>query len=164
MKDSSAPEFSKNIFSLIKILNGQVWIEKTDFFSTSLAWIPISKNSVQNSGRRGNYVWFQLNFSLFLIAGISPRSYVDVNKYQEKTDEIGRKLFNLSNYSILDVAKLVYGKIIESLPQTIVFYALYGLWVLFVALISWIFNFQTQDMLDNIILYIWNQFIDAISN
>ena len=99
-----------------------------------------------------------------MIAGISPRSYVDVNKYQEKTDEIGRKLFNLASYSIQDVAKLVYGKIIESLPQTIVFYALYGLWVLFVALISWIFNFQTQDMLDNIILYIWNQFIDAISN
>ena len=83
---------------------------------------------------------------------------------QEKSDEIGRTLFNLSNYSFQDVARLVYGRIIESLPQAIVFYALYGLWVLFVALISWIFNFQPQDMLDNIILYIWNQFIDAISN
>ena len=112
----------------------------------------------------GEAIMASTNVSLFLIAGISPKSYSDVNKYQEKTDEIGRKLFNLSNYSIQDVARLVYGKIIESLPQTIVFYALYGLWVLFVALISWIFNFQTQDMLDNIILYIWNQFIDAISN
>ena len=107
--------------------------------------------------------WSNVTLS-FLIAGISPRSYSDINKYQEKTDEIGKKLFNLSNHSIQDVARLVYGKIIESLPQTIVFYALYGLWVLFVALISWIFNFQTQDMLDNIILYVWNQFIDAISN
>ena len=114
--------------------------------------------------RSEKQLWLQLMFLFFLIAGISPRSYSDVNKYQEKTDEIGRKLFNLSNYSIQDVGKLVYGKIIESLPQTIVFYALYGLWVLFVALISWIFNFQTQDMLDNIILYIWNQFIDAISS
>ena len=114
--------------------------------------------------RSEKQLWLQLMFLFFSIAGISPRSYSDVNKYQEKTDEIGRKLFNLASYSIQDVAKLVYGKIIESLPQTIVFYALYGLWVLFVALISWIFNFQTQDMLDNIILYIWNQFIDAISN
>ena len=112
----------------------------------------------------GEAIMASTNISLFLIAGISPRSYSDVNKYQEKTDEIGRKLFNLSNYSIQDVARLVYGRIIESLPQAIVFYALYGLWVLFVALISWIFNFQPQDMLDNIILYIWNQFIDAISN
>ena len=112
----------------------------------------------------GEAIMASTNVSLFLIAGISPRSYSDVNKYQEKTDEIGRKLFNLSNYSIQDVARLVYGRIIESLPQAIVFYALYGLWVLFVALISWIFNFQPQDMLDNIILYIWNQFIDAISN
>ena len=109
------------------------------------------------------------NVFLFLIAGISPRSYSDVNKYQEKTDEIGRKLFNLSDYSIQDVARLVYDRIIESLPKTIVFYALYGLWILFVALISWMFNFQPQDMLDNIILYIWqldiwNQFIGAISN
>ena len=45
-----------------------------------------------------------INVSLFLIVGISPRSYSDVNKYQEKTDEVGRKLFNLSNYSIQDVA------------------------------------------------------------
>ena len=104
------------------------------------------------------------NVSLFLIAGISPRSYHDENKYQEKSDEISKRSFNLSNYSIQDIARLVYGRIIKSLPQAILFYAFYGLWLLFVALISWMFNFQPQDMLDNIILYIWNQFIDAVSN
>ena len=97
---------------------------------------------------------------LFFIAGTSPRSYSDVIKYQEKNDVIGRKF----EYSIQDIARLVYGKIIESLPQTIIFYALYGLWLLLVALISWIFNFQPQDMLDDIILYVSNQIIDAINN
>jgi hypothetical protein len=96
----------------------------------------------------------------FLFTVISERSYLDAIKNEEKTDEIGRTF----EYSIQDIANLAYSRIIEYLPQAIVFYALYGLWVLIVALISWIFNFQPQDTLDNIILYVWNQISDAFNN